>query len=294
MADGTAPTGAFESYTDFHDFNTQQKDWLPFDVEMTLGSDSLYIPPDRMATDDARYAEHPEAVDEDDEDDDDDMYDYDFPSGVAPTSLADSYDIYRSVPSLIADDPFFPSSYPAPVQSVDPLDLQLDHAPRPSSSEQYWPRFEPASPLALDADTLVPETETPDLIDDSTSSYEDEGFSEAYEFPATHKLASAVVEKDPEVVEPPRARAHPPRSSTSTTKRKKVAHGHHRCEMALPNGEACHKAFTRPYDLARHQETIHAEVRKMFTCPECGDDSKTFSRMDALSRHIRIKHAKRD
>lgn len=65
----------------------------------------------------------------------------------------------------------------------------------------------------------------------------------------------------------------------------------HFCNMMFADGSECHRSFTRPYDLARHQETIHAPVRKMYHCEYCGDDSKTFSRLDALSRHKRLKHS---
>lgn len=66
----------------------------------------------------------------------------------------------------------------------------------------------------------------------------------------------------------------------------------HLCEHVDGSGSPCGKVFSRPYDLIRHQDTIHAAVRKTYKCEHCGDDSKTFSRMDALSRHIRVKHSK--
>ncbi|CAN6609025.1 hypothetical protein TRVA0_004S00562 [Trichomonascus vanleenenianus] len=79
-----------------------------------------------------------------------------------------------------------------------------------------------------------------------------------------------------------------PRKKTS------VSHaGPHRCDLILPStGKQCNKVFSRPYDLIRHQDTIHAPVRKTFKCDQCGDTSKTFSRMDALARHKRVKHPK--
>lgn len=82
--------------------------------------------------------------------------------------------------------------------------------------------------------------------------------------------------------------------SSSASKRRVTTshHGPHRCEIAnQTTGRPCGKVFSRPYDLIRHQDTIHAPVRKTYTCPVCGPDSKTFSRMDALSRHIRVKHS---
>lgn len=81
--------------------------------------------------------------------------------------------------------------------------------------------------------------------------------------------------------------------SLKPRKRVPVSHtGPHKCDIVNQNtGKTCNKIFSRPYDLIRHQDTIHAPVRKTFKCEACGDASKTFSRMDALSRHIRVKHS---
>jgi hypothetical protein len=87
----------------------------------------------------------------------------------------------------------------------------------------------------------------------------------------------------------------PNSESTSPKIKRKLpsSAGPHRCEALNPQtGRPCGKVFSRPYDLIRHQDTIHAAVRKTFRCDLCGDGSKSFSRMDALSRHIRIKHGK--
>lgn len=74
----------------------------------------------------------------------------------------------------------------------------------------------------------------------------------------------------------------------------------HRCELVNPNtGKVCNKQFSRPYDLIRHQNTIHASMKKIYRCVICegrykgglgNGKQKTFSRNDALSRHIKIKH----
>lgn len=104
------------------------------------------------------------------------------------------------------------------------------------------------------------------------------------------------------------------------------AQGLHQCQLLNPQtNEPCLKSFSRPYDLIRHQDTIHAERKKIFRCIVCcglyphalypdrprqDDDvemmdvdpststtsnlrskkEKTFSRGDALSRHVRVKH----
>lgn len=74
----------------------------------------------------------------------------------------------------------------------------------------------------------------------------------------------------------------------------------HECDLINPStGRPCNKQFSRPYDLIRHQETIHASKKKIFRCVICegrvdggsgNGKLKTFSRGDALSRHIKVKH----
>lgn len=60
--------------------------------------------------------------------------------------------------------------------------------------------------------------------------------------------------------------------------------------------EPCSAQFSRSYDLTRHQNTIHAKKKIVFRCSECmkqfGTEGyeKTFSRLDALTRHIKSKH----
>lgn len=74
----------------------------------------------------------------------------------------------------------------------------------------------------------------------------------------------------------------------------------HQCDLINPsNGKPCNRKFSRPYDLIRHQETIHASEKKIYRCVICegranggpgNGKQKTFSRNDALSRHIKVKH----
>ncbi|EJS44329.1 rpn4p [Saccharomyces arboricola H-6] len=66
--------------------------------------------------------------------------------------------------------------------------------------------------------------------------------------------------------------------------------------MNLITAEPCGAQFSRSYDLTRHQNTIHAKRKIVFRCSECikilGSEGyqKTFSRLDALTRHIKSKH----
>ncbi|CEP64534.1 stress-regulated transcription factor RPN4 LALA0_S12e01090g [Lachancea lanzarotensis] len=71
----------------------------------------------------------------------------------------------------------------------------------------------------------------------------------------------------------------------------------HTCDLTNPiTNDVCGKKFSRPYDLIRHQKTIHASKKKVFRCIICIQQQgaegyeKTFSRGDALSRHIKVKH----
>jgi hypothetical protein len=66
--------------------------------------------------------------------------------------------------------------------------------------------------------------------------------------------------------------------------------GPHRCERINPStGKPCNQIFSRPYDLTRHEDTIHNARKKKVRCEICTDE-KTFSRADALTRHFRVCH----
>ncbi|KAK6342569.1 hypothetical protein TWF718_007971 [Orbilia javanica] len=66
--------------------------------------------------------------------------------------------------------------------------------------------------------------------------------------------------------------------------------GPHRCMRINPStGKPCNTVFSRPYDLTRHEDTIHNTAKAKVRCEIC-DDDKFFSRSDALVRHRRVKH----
>lgn len=85
-----------------------------------------------------------------------------------------------------------------------------------------------------------------------------------------------------------RRRRIPPSSSLHSTSSTAI-----RCPHVNTDGTTCGVVFRRPYDLARHRETIHGETAEgkatkkvEWTCKGCGG---TFSRKDALIRHARIR-----
>ncbi|KIH95015.1 c2h2 transcription factor [Sporothrix brasiliensis 5110] len=66
--------------------------------------------------------------------------------------------------------------------------------------------------------------------------------------------------------------------------------GPHRCERINPStGKPCNTVFSRPYDLTRHEDTIHNGRKQKVRCNLCTEE-KTFSRADALTRHFRVCH----
>ncbi|GAA5888045.1 hypothetical protein JCM16303_000191 [Sporobolomyces ruberrimus] len=95
-----------------------------------------------------------------------------------------------------------------------------------------------------------------------------------------------------------RRRAPAAAASTSSGPRggKPNAKGSIACDHVASDGARCGVVFRRPYDLARHKETIHGVTMggeklppgkaKEWKCRECGG---TFSRKDALLRHGRIR-----
>jgi hypothetical protein len=70
--------------------------------------------------------------------------------------------------------------------------------------------------------------------------------------------------------------------------------GPHKCERINPStGKPCNTIFSRPYDLTRHEDTIHNARKQKVRCQLCTEE-KTFSRNDALTRHMRVVHPEVD
>ncbi|KAI9830849.1 MAG: hypothetical protein M1819_005374 [Sarea resinae] len=70
--------------------------------------------------------------------------------------------------------------------------------------------------------------------------------------------------------------------------------GPHKCERINPStGKPCNTIFSRPYDLTRHEDTIHNARKQKVRCHLCTEE-KTFSRNDALTRHMRVVHPEVD
>ncbi|MCJ1260835.1 hypothetical protein MMC22_000699 [Lobaria immixta] len=78
-------------------------------------------------------------------------------------------------------------------------------------------------------------------------------------------------------------------SVTATANRNSQA-GPHKCERVNPStNKPCNTVFSRSYDLTRHEDTIHNNRKQKVRCHLCTEE-KTFSRNDALTRHMRVVH----
>ena len=78
-------------------------------------------------------------------------------------------------------------------------------------------------------------------------------------------------------------------SASSSVNRNNQA-GPHKCERINPStNKPCNTIFSRSYDLTRHEDTIHNNRKQKVRCQLCTED-KTFSRNDALTRHMRVVH----
>jgi protein RPN4 len=83
-------------------------------------------------------------------------------------------------------------------------------------------------------------------------------------------------------------------SMTSAALLRNSQAGPHKCERINPStGKPCNTIFSRPYDLTRHEDTIHNVRKQKVRCQLCAEE-KTFSRNDALTRHMRVVHPEVD
>ncbi|KAF4446315.1 hypothetical protein F53441_10022 [Fusarium austroafricanum] len=81
-----------------------------------------------------------------------------------------------------------------------------------------------------------------------------------------------------------------PRNMGMTSTLLNTQAGPHRCDRINPStGKPCNTVFSRPYDLTRHEDTIHNARKQKVRCDLCTEE-KTFSRADALTRHYRVCH----
>ncbi|KAL8709405.1 MAG: hypothetical protein Q9220_005788 [cf. Caloplaca sp. 1 TL-2023] len=83
-------------------------------------------------------------------------------------------------------------------------------------------------------------------------------------------------------------------SASSASASRNQQGGLHKCSRINPStGKPCNTVFSRSYDLTRHEDTIHSSRKQKVRCDLCKEE-KTFSRSDALTRHMRVVHPEVD
>ena len=89
---------------------------------------------------------------------------------------------------------------------------------------------------------------------------------------------------------PANSRSSPNSPASAQLAGRNTQAGPHKCERINPStGKPCNSVFSRPYDLTRHEDTIHNTRKHKVRCQFCTEE-KTFSRNDALTRHMRVVH----
>ena len=101
-----------------------------------------------------------------------------------------------------------------------------------------------------------------------------------------HRAASQYTASSPTT---PTSATHNTQAAANNVSRNN-APGPHKCDKVNPQtGKPCNTEFSRSYDLTRHEDTIHNSRKQKVRCHLCTEE-KTFSRNDALTRHMRVVH----
>lgn len=102
--------------------------------------------------------------------------------------------------------------------------------------------------------------------------------------------SSGTASKSPEGTESPEPTVDADGMTSAALMARNSQAGPHKCTRINPStNKPCNTIFSRPYDLTRHEDTIHNNRKMKVRCPMCREE-KTFSRNDALTRHMRVVH----
>ncbi|TVY22460.1 Zinc finger protein [Lachnellula hyalina] len=157
-----------------------------------------------------------------------------------------------------------------------------------TSMESSSSEFAPETELEPEPERSMDEIKKPSRVSADTGTYTCtyHGCTLRFDTPAKlqrhkregHRSSASVPESD-----------HSGSGMTSEAQRNSQA-GPHKCERNNPStGKPCNTIFSRPYDLTRHEDTIHNARKQKVHCPLCTEE-KSFSRNDALTRHLRVVH----
>ncbi|KAJ5738769.1 hypothetical protein N7493_001924 [Penicillium malachiteum] len=223
-----------------------------------------------------------------------------FPPQQTDFNLGDAIGLRRETssslqPSTLATMDAFPAQY-APVQQTG---FSFSHQPQPNYLQQPkilngLTHVDSSSDLSAD---MTPQAQVKSIGGNGISRPSNTS-SDAGTYTCTYHGCTLRFET-PAKLQRHKREAHRQTSpgghliTRDTTLRNSQA-GPHKCERINPStGKPCNSVFSRPYDLTRHEDTIHNARKQKVRCHLCTEE-KTFSRNDALTRHMRVVHPEVD
>lgn len=197
-------------------------------------------------------------------------------------------DVYRSATNSVANNTSMPESTPEFPAHLTSMDSSMSDNALPPSSDGA---SAPVASISRPADTRA-------ASGTYTCTYH--GCSQRFDTPTNlqkHKRDFHRSQKDGSsgtASTSPRSTESPAPSTSGMTSSAILARnsqaGPHKCTRINPStNKPCNTIFSRPYDLTRHEDTIHNNRKQKVRCPMCREE-KTFSRNDALTRHMRVVH----
>ncbi|GAA5865905.1 hypothetical protein JCM8547_005753 [Rhodosporidiobolus lusitaniae] len=201
-----------------------------------------------------------------------------------------------SFPSIIQQPPPPASSLsievPAPYTSTPGRPQRQRKRSRRAGFDDSDDEYNPEGPSSAVRPSGSTTSAAEDGGHDSDGSYHSSASSFAGPSTSAPRRSTAVAHSS---APPTKRRRRQPNASSASSSALNTDPRAIRCDhVSSSTGLKCGVAFRRPYDLARHKETIHGEGLeggklervKEWRCAECGG---TFSRKDALLRHGRIR-----
>lgn len=208
--------------------------------------------------------------------------------------------------SQVQNGSYLNPSYAAPKMDTNPefpahlttMESSIsDNGPQPSSQDSIANTSAPQRPADTRAATgtyTCTYHNCTQRFDSHASLHKHKREVHRSQHPARETSAAAET-SSPEVSdESPRSSASPGPPGNGMTSAALMARnaqaGPHKCTRINPStNKPCNTIFSRPYDLTRHEDTIHNNRKQKVRCPMCREE-KTFSRHDALTRHMRVVH----
>lgn len=222
----------------------------------------------------------PEEIEDEEISDDDDDEDYENELTYLDNTIDDSKN------PLNYQHQQFQAQQEQIIKNEEQLEIQQE------SSQPQQHDDDEAQALESDIDRMSLDS-SDDEYSSNSSVIEEDSYTPTFKTPQSKYTPP----KDSNKPKQKRSNVQPQSNPTTITSNNNNNLNNHQCHLINPStNQPCFKQFSRPYDLIRHQETIHASRKKIFRCVVCNNKSetglsnKTFSRGDALSRHIRVKH----